>query len=153
MRWSELSMGRVFGLSLETGDELVSSLLTFCSERGVRQGYVPMFIAGLREAKLVGTCERIEDPTAPVWDSVHLENVEAIGCGTLATIPETGELTAHIHVSVGLKGHSATAYTSHLLSAQVLFLTEFFITEVSAPAMARRKDAAQHDVPLLHYDA
>src|SRR5436309_2295374 len=104
MRWSELKTGRTFGLSLETGESLLPSLLDFCQAQGISQGYVPMFIAGIKEAELVGTCEKIKDPSAPVWSAVHLENIEAIGCGTLATDHETNELTAHLHISVGLKG-------------------------------------------------
>ena len=152
MRWAELTLGRSFGVSLDTGEDLIPSLLDFCRSQGVSQGYVPMFIAGMSEAELVGTCEKVVDPFAPVWSSVHLENIEAAGCGTLATDPTTGELTAHIHVSVGLKGQSAVAHTSHLLSAKVLFLTEFLIIEVSSPTMLRLRDASQHDAPLLHYD-
>jgi predicted DNA-binding protein with PD1-like motif len=41
----------------------------------------------------------------------------------------------HIHTSVGLKEHSATAHTSHLLAAQVQFLTEMIIVEIDAPEM------------------
>jgi predicted DNA-binding protein with PD1-like motif len=104
MRWAELTLGRSFGVSLDTGEDLIPSLLDFCRSQGVSQGYVPMFIAGMSEAELVGTCEKVVDPFAPVWSSVHLENIEAAGCGTLATDPTTRELTVHIHVSVGLKG-------------------------------------------------
>jgi predicted DNA-binding protein with PD1-like motif len=34
----------------------------------------------------------------------------------------------HIHVTVGLKEHSATGHTSHLLSAKTQFLTEMQLT-------------------------
>jgi hypothetical protein len=56
--------------------------LLFCRQHGIRQGYVPMFIAGFEEAEIVGTCEKLKDPKAPVWSRVYLENVEALGCGT-----------------------------------------------------------------------
>jgi hypothetical protein len=49
-----------------------------------------MLIAGMREVEFVGTCEKLEDPDAPVWTAVHLENAEAIGAGTLAYDSETG---------------------------------------------------------------
>ena len=51
-----------------------------------------MFLAGLCNVELVGSCERIEDPEAPVWSWVHLEYVEGIGGGTLAYDEETSEL-------------------------------------------------------------
>ena len=79
MRWAELTLGRSFGVSLETGEDLIPSLLDFGRSQGVSQGYVPMFIAGMSEAELVGACEKVVDPFAPVWSSVHLEKYR--GCG------------------------------------------------------------------------
>lgn len=58
-----------------------------------------------------------------------------------------------IHVSVGLKQHSATAHTSHLLGARVQFLTEMLVFEVTSPQMHRRPEASLYDVPLLHFIA
>ncbi|GAA2842609.1 hypothetical protein [Nonomuraea rubra] len=68
---------------------------------------------------------------------VHLANIEALGCGTIAWDAEANQILPHIHVAVGLKQHSADGYTSHLLAANVQFLTELLIVEVSAPAMRR----------------
>jgi hypothetical protein len=68
---------------------LYTALAEFCAEHDVRQGFIPMFIAGMRDVRHVGTCEKLENPDAPVWSAVHLENVEAIGCGTLAYDEET----------------------------------------------------------------
>ena len=80
-----------------------------------------------------------------------MENAEAIGCGTIATDPGTAEVSLHVHISVGLKAHSATAHTSHLLGAQVRFLAEMYVVEVVSPAMDRLRDADMYDVPLLHF--
>ena len=110
-----------------------------------------MFIAGLRDVEVVGSCQKLADPDAPVWDSVYLENAEAIGCGTIATDPSTAEISLHVHLSVGLKAHSATAHTSHLLRAQVRFLAEMYLVEVTSPRMDRVRDSDMYDVPLLHF--
>jgi hypothetical protein len=96
-----------------------------------------MFIAGLCDADVVGTCERRDDSDAPVWSRVHLTSMEALGGGTLAYDPDTDSIAPHIHLSVGLKAHSATGHTSHLLAAIVQFLTELVIVEVTAPALRR----------------
>ncbi|HET9898464.1 MAG TPA: hypothetical protein VFQ44_26340 [Streptosporangiaceae bacterium] len=82
---------------------------------------------------------------------MHLTNVEALGCGTIARGDADGILP-HIHTSVGLKEHSATGHTSHLLGAQVQFLTEMIIVEAEAPIMTRPRDHALYDVPLLTFD-
>jgi hypothetical protein len=50
----------------------------------VRQAYIPSFIAGFSEVQIIGACDKLDDPQAPVWSKVHLTNVEAFGGGTLA---------------------------------------------------------------------
>jgi predicted DNA-binding protein with PD1-like motif len=63
----------------------------------------------------------------------------------------TDGIFPHIHTSVGLKEHSATAHTSHLLAAQVQFLTEMIIVEIDVPEMIRPRDHDLYDVPLLKF--
>jgi predicted DNA-binding protein with PD1-like motif len=150
MKASEVKTGRTFGVTFDHGDDFMASLADFCREQGVRQGYIPMFLAGLAEAEIVGTCEKLADPQAPVWTTVHVRNVEALGCGTIA---HDGEgIAPHIHVAVGLKEHSATAHASHLVSARVQFLTEMLVVEVVTPEMTRPRNPGLYDVPLLTFE-
>lgn len=93
------------------------------------------------------------NPEAPVWSKVHLTGVEAMGCGTLAYDAATDSVLPHIHTSLGEKARSATAHTSHLLSARVQFLVEMLVVEVVAPVMTRPKNEALYDVPLLTFEA
>lgn len=151
MRAHELTVGRSFGVVFDHGDDFYAALSEFCHLHDVRGGYIPSFIAGFAEAELVGTCERLEDPLAPVWSRVHLRNVEAFGGGTLAWDPETGQVKPHIHVAVGLKEQAAVGYTSHLLNARVQFLTEMHVVEVIGPQMHRVPDPELYDVPLLRF--
>ncbi|GAA3537635.1 PPC domain-containing DNA-binding protein [Kribbella ginsengisoli] len=144
-------MGRTFAVRFDHGDDFYSALAKFCVERDVRQGFIPMFVAGLREVQLVGTCEELDDPAAPVWSAVHLENVEAFGGGTLAYDAASGGVRPHIHVSVGLKAQAATAHTSHLLDAKVQFLTEMYVVEVKSPEFSRVPRPDLYDVPLLSF--
>jgi len=44
-----------------------------------------------------------------------------------------------------------TAHTSHLLSAEVQFLTEMLVVEIADPVMRRDRDPALYDVPLLRF--
>ncbi|MDQ1304301.1 MAG: hypothetical protein QG671_128 [Actinomycetota bacterium] len=151
MRSRELTTGRTFGVNFDHGDDFFPTLAEFCRQNGVRQGYVPLFVAGFAEAEIVGACEKIENPEAPVWSKVHLTGVEALGCGTLAYDSETGTVLPHIHTTLGEKARSATGRTSHLLSARVQFLAEMLVVEVTSPAMSRPKKAALFDVPLLTF--
>ncbi len=152
MQSHELVAGRTFGVTFDHGDEFFDTLRKFCQENGVRQGYIPMFIAGFAEAEVVGTCEKLQDPAAPLWSGVHLENAEVLGCGTLAYDEDNDQVLPHIHTTLGLKGHSATAHTSHLLSARVQFLVEMLVVEIQTPAMRRIPDPQTFNVPLLRFD-
>jgi predicted DNA-binding protein with PD1-like motif len=89
------------GVAFDRGEDFFPTLSTFCKTHGIRHGYIPMFLAAFAEAAIVGTCDRLEDPDAPVWSRVHLTNVEAFGCGTLAYDPEHDEIVPHIHTTLG----------------------------------------------------
>ena len=150
MRSQEVTTGRTILAVFDHGDDFYTALAATCHQHNIRQGYIPTFIAGLRDADLVGTCERLDNPDAPVWSKVHLTNVETIGGGTLAWDPATETVSPHIHVAVGLKAHSATGHTSHLLAATVQFLTELVIVEITTP-LHRVPQPDLYDVPLLSF--
>lgn len=151
MRSTEVTVGRQFVVAFDHGEDFFTALADFCREREIRQGVIPGFIAGFREVDIVGTCDRIENPDAPVWSRVHLETAEAHGSGTLAWDEAAGAVAPHIHVSAGLKGHGATGYTSHLLAARVQFLTEMLVVEIASPNLDRVPDPALHGAPLMRF--
>lgn len=151
MRSHELTLGRSFAVAFDHGEDFFATLAHFCRENGIRQGFIPSFIAGFRDVTIVGTCQRLDNRDAPVWSSVHLTNVEVFGGGTLAYDPVDDRVAPHIHVAVGLKEHSATGHTSHLLDATVHFLTEMLVVEVVSPQMHRVRNPDLYDVPLLQF--
>lgn len=151
MKSAELTLGRTFSVTFEHGKDFFTELQEFCAVNHVKQGYIPFFIAGMSEVELVGTCEKVEDKNAPIWSKVHLENVEAVGAGTLAFDDQTGQISPHIHVSIGRKTDAATARMSHLLGAKVLFLTEMVVVEVVAPAFRRIPNPELYNVGLLSF--
>lgn len=151
MKSKELSIGRTFGVTFEHEADFFEELSLFCKENQVKQGYIPMFIAGFSEVELVGSCGKINNPNAPVWDKVYLENVEACGCGTIAYDSQKDMISPHIHVSTGIKSYSASAHTSHLLSAKVLFLVEMVVVEVLQPEIKRVVDPNMYNIGLLQF--
>ena len=152
MHSHELTTGRTFGVRFDPDEDFFPTLEDFCRETGIRYGYVPMFLAAFAEADIVGTCDKLEDPAAPVWSRVHLTNAEALGCGTIAYDQQAGRIVPHVHTTLGLKERSATGYTSHLIGARIQFLVEMIIVEVTAPAMTRPADPSLYDVPRLVFD-
>jgi predicted DNA-binding protein with PD1-like motif len=151
MRSAELTTGRTFGVVLDPGEDFFSCLAEFCRSHGIRQGYIPMFVAAFAEADIVGTCDKVENPNAPIWSKVHLTNVEAIGGGTIAYDPANDQILPHIHTTLGEKERSAAGFTSHLLAATVQFLVEMVLVEVTAPSITRPRDPHLYDVPLLTF--
>lgn len=151
MRSHEVTTGRTVVAVFDHGEDFYAALDQACRAHDIRQGYIPMFIAGLSSADIVGTCDRLDNPQAPVWSKVHLTNLEALGGGTLAYDPDTDTIQPHIHLTVGSKEHSAVGHTSHLLGATVQFLTELVIVEVTTPRLVRIQQPDLYDVPLLGF--
>jgi predicted DNA-binding protein with PD1-like motif len=155
MRFAEVRSGRQFVLALDHGEDFLDGITKFCESRGIRSGYIPTFVGGFRSARLVGSCEPLADPEAPLWEEVTVETLEALGGGTLAWNLEKDCLAPHIHVAAGIKGASADGRVSHLLGAKVQFISEIAIVEVvtdtAGPALTRRRDPNLYDVPLLGF--
>jgi predicted DNA-binding protein with PD1-like motif len=149
MHSHELTTGRTIGVRFDPGESFFPALEELCRSYGIRYAYIPMFLAAFAEADVVGACDKLDDPAAPVWSKVHLTNAEALGCGTIAYDDREGRIVPHVHTTLGLKERSATGYTSHLLAARVQFLVEMVVVEVTAPSMTRPPDPGLYDVPRL----
>jgi predicted DNA-binding protein with PD1-like motif len=155
MRFAQVRTGRQFVLALDHGEDFFDGLTRFCEDQDVRSGYIPTFVGGFRSARLVGSCEPLADPEAPLWEEISVETLEALGGGTLAWDLEKDCLAPHIHIAAGIKGASADGRVSHLLGAKVQFISEIPIVEVVGdvvgPALTRRRDPKLYDVPLLGF--
>ncbi|GAA3873160.1 hypothetical protein GCM10022381_15200 [Leifsonia kafniensis] len=150
---AELTAGRRFALVLQPGDDVTDSLTRFCRENGVEQGYLPVFLGAFSALSLIGTCEPVDDEFEPMPKSVHLTNVEGIGSGTIAWDGDGLRVLPHLHVAVGLKSYSATAYAGHLLAATVQYVTEIVVEEVTSPRFSRVPDPAARGIPNLSFTA
>jgi len=148
-----LTLGRTLVVTFDHGDDFFTQLHKVCEAHEIRQGYIPMFIAGFRRARVVGACDRVDDPEAPVWTGVYLESLEVLGGGTLAWDPDQERIAPHLHITAGEKHRSAAGHTSHLLEAEVQFVTEMIIQEVAEPDLLRVRNPDLYDVPLLRFDA
>ncbi len=152
MRATQFRRGREFVFAIDHGEDFFTALEKLCAEHEIRSGYIPTFIGGFRRAQLVGTCGAMDNPEAPLWDSVEVQTLEALGGGTLAWDTERDRLAPHIHVSAGLKEASADGRTSHLLGAEVQFIAELIVIEIAGPVLTRPRLASLYDVPLLTFD-
>ncbi|MFG2716891.1 PCC domain-containing protein [Streptomyces sp. NPDC048416] len=73
-RAHELTGGRTFGITFDHEEDFFEALSTFCRDNGLRQGYIPSFIGAFAEAEIVGACEKLADPDAPVWAKTYVTN-------------------------------------------------------------------------------
>lgn len=137
MRSRKFAPGRSIAVVFEHGEDFMAALADACDRHEVTQAFIPMFIAGFADAELVGTCKGLDEPEAPLWDTVRVEHVEALGAGTIARNSATGKLHPHIHTATGLKGDRAAGRTIHLVGARVQFLTELLMIVVRRPGLAR----------------
>lgn len=152
MLYSELKLGRTFGIRFEHGKDFMTELEEFCKINNIKQGYVPFFSGDFSEINIVGTCGKTENPQAPMLNSpAYFENVETFGCGTIACDKETGKILPHFHISIGSRLNSATAHTSHFISGKVQFLIEMVFVEVLSPSMERITDENVFNLKLLDF--
>lgn len=152
MNASVLKLGRTFGITFEHGNDFLLELKKFCRENYVKQGYVSLFQGDFSELEIVGTCLKRENPEAPMLESkVYLENVEAMGFGTIAYDNEKNEISPHFHVSAGKRLSSGEGYTSHFIQGKVQFVMELIFVEVLSPSMERILDENTFNLKLLNY--
>ncbi|MEV4505430.1 PPC domain-containing DNA-binding protein [Streptomyces klenkii] len=151
MRARPITWGRSFAVALDHGEDFFTALGDFCQDHEIRSAHIPTLIGGFRTAQLVGSCRPLADPEAPLWEEVTVESLEVLGGGTLAWDPDTGRLAPHVHITAGLKAASAEGRTSHLLGAEVQFINELVIQEITDPVLIRRRDPGLYGVPLLGF--
>jgi len=66
MRSQELMLGRTFAVAFDDGEDFFTALDQFCRTNHIRQGFIPVFIAGFAHVEIVGTCGKLDNPQAPV---------------------------------------------------------------------------------------
>jgi hypothetical protein len=153
VRSHELTTGRTFGIVFDHHDDFFGTLTAFCAANNVRQGYIPMFIAGFAEAEIVGTCEKLADPGAPVWSKVHLANVEPSVAAPSAMTPTPAMCCPTFTLASGSRDTQPAATPAITSGARVQFLVEMLLVEVITPTMLRTREPARYDVPLLRFSS
>ncbi|MFB3763680.1 MAG: PPC domain-containing DNA-binding protein [Methanotrichaceae archaeon] len=122
MQYSEGSLGRVFVLRLDDGEDLISSVQRFVEEKKI-VSCMALFIGALRDGRMV------TGPEAPVIPPIpHFENFnsawEVFGMATIYPSQEGSRI--HIHSSLGrgreaLTGCIREKATAYLIVEIVLF--------------------------------
>jgi len=98
MQYSEGSLGRIFVIRIDDGEDFIESITSFALEKNVHSGLV-IFLGALRKGMLVtGPKDPIIPPT-PHYETFK-DAWETLGMATIYP-GEKDEPTIHIHASAG----------------------------------------------------
>lgn len=150
MRSTPITMGTRVLLILDDGDDVLESIAASCREHGITRAIVPLFLGAFRSVTLIGTADEVDDPEAPLPKSVEVPWAEGTGSATVAP-NAAGELTVHLHATVGDKLDSSRGFSGHVLAATAHYTVEIVIDEVVAPGFQRLPDHAVHGLPSLRW--
>ena len=136
MKAVQMQPGRVFSLTMETGEPIFDTIVKFCEENGIMYGHVSLLGGIGGESKMVTGPELpIGDRTVPIVKQVEGIS-EAFAFGTIA--PYEGKPMIHMHGSVGRDGGSMTGcFRSGVVSWLVI---EAVITEFVGSGPYRRRN-------------
>jgi len=104
MQYSEGSLGRVFVLRLDDGEDLIASLEGLAREKGVAAG-LALFMGALKDGRMVTGPEEAVIPPAPHWEDFQ-SAWEVVGMASIYP-GEMGPMV-HIHSSLGRGRESLT---------------------------------------------
>jgi predicted DNA-binding protein with PD1-like motif len=138
MKVAEGSIGRVFVLRLEDGDQLPDCVERFAAEKGVAQGFCA-FVGGVGGGRIVvGPKDSVAMPPVPVLlDLVGAH--EAAAVGTLFP-DEAGRPKLHMHATFG---RGETVKTGCIRPGiDIWTIGEFVLIELKGAELVRKRDAA-----------
>jgi predicted DNA-binding protein with PD1-like motif len=129
MQCSEGSLGRVFVLRLDDGEDLIASLEGLAREKGVAVG-VALFMGALKDGRMVTGPEEAVIPPAPHWESFQ-SAWEVVGMASIDP-GEKGPMV-HVHSSLGRGRESLTGCVRIVASVYLIVEAVLFeLLEVDA---------------------
>jgi predicted DNA-binding protein with PD1-like motif len=145
MQYKQGSIGRIFLVKFEHGDDLLEKIKELASEEGVSLATVT-FLGALGTGDIVTGPRELSLPAVPTWVSFS-DGREVLGFGIITT--EEGRVQAHIHSTFG-KGEKAL--TGCMRKNCGVFVTvEAVITEILGVKTSRRRDN-EAGCDLLKFD-
>lgn len=129
MQYSQGSLGRVFVLRLDDGEDLIASLERLSIEKGVTAG-VALFMGALKDGRMVTGPEVATIPPTPHWESFQ-SAWEVVGMASIYP-GEKGPMV-HVHSSMG-RGREAMAGCVRIVASVYLIVEAvlFELLEVDA---------------------
>ncbi len=144
MQYTEGQLGRVFVVRIDNGEDLLTSVSRFISDKSVSAGTI-LFLGALMNGRMVTGPE--EPVIPPVPHFVMFEGGwEVFGIGTI--YPGEGGPNIHYHASVGRSGHALTGCLRE--TAVAYLVVEVVILEFTGLSARREFDEnTQVHLPVL----
>ncbi len=143
MEYSTGSIGRVFTVRLDHGDDILSGIEELASIENI-QAAVFMMLGAARKVNLVVGPRTNEVPPDPIWK--HIDDAhEIIGIGNI--FQEDGKPKIHLHSAAG-KDDSVNLGCLRKES-EVFMVVEIFIIELCRISASRVFDAEKGFAPLV----
>lgn len=134
MQYTEGTIGRVFQVRVDHGEDLLVVLERFVREKGVRWGYIH-FIGALQEGRVVTGPREMVLPPDPAFES-YRGGWEVLGFGSIT--PGEGGPRIHYHAALG-RGREALAGCLRE-AALTYIIVEAVVVELVGGTVSRRMD-------------
>lgn len=134
MQYSEGSLGRVFVLRIDDGEDLIAMLQKFIREKKI-ESCMALFMGALAEGKCVTGPEALTIPPVPHWEE-YRDGWEVFGMATV--YPSVEGPKFHIHSAIG---RGRTALLGCIRErAKVYLVVEAVLFEFSGLSVRREWD-------------
>ena len=144
---TEGKRGRIFMCRLTPGQDVIAGITTFLKEKKVVAGFIPVVMGGFKKVTLTSMRPGANENQPVDITKSYEEPLEYFGQGTIAQ--HNGELSLHIHVTAAREGNSSLA--GHLVSGEVVLVTEIVVIEITGVEITREADPEVFNLPLLKF--
>lgn len=142
MKYQRGTIGRVFVVRFEDGDDVIGGLVEIARNEHIRAASFHL-VGGLKKGRFVVGPERDEMPPVPVWRELD-ESHEIVGFGTI--FPHGDEPKVHLHGVYGKRDHVRAGCLRG--DAEAFLVLEAVVTEIEGIAAVRELDQASGMVLL-----
>lgn len=139
MIYNEYNVKTIHMGRFDYGADLLNSIQEFIEEHDITMGTI----------KLIGAVQRANlgyyNPQISKYEEIHIPKQLEIANSMGNISMRDGKPMAHVHLTVS--DNTGSCFAGHLLSGNIIFVSEFIITELDGPLMERKIDK-QIGVPL-----
>ncbi|NOX24637.1 MAG: DUF296 domain-containing protein [Deltaproteobacteria bacterium] len=120
------SMGRIFTIRFDDGDDFLGGLADLAQKEDIRAGWFNI-IGGLREAEVVTGPKEMTVPPEPVWQRLESAH-EVIGVGSIFR-DENDAPKIHLHTALGHLGDTMTVCVRK--GTKTYLILEIYLIEIT----------------------